>query len=101
MVLACIGEQFQDECYTNDEVTGISVSVRERNWVWNRLAYPIACCYITKTKYLETREREDLVQIWNSNSQHADKATIIQKVKKLVPHVQFLAVFYKGISYTV
>jgi len=69
LVLACIGEQFQDECYTNDEVTGISVSVRER---------------------------EDLVQIWNSNSQHADKATIIQKVKKLVPHVQFLAVFYKA-----
>ena len=47
-------------------------------------------------RYFKTHKREDLVQIWNSNSQHADKATIIQKVKKLVPHVQFLAVFYKG-----
>jgi len=69
LVLACIGEQFEEECFATDEVTGISVSVRER---------------------------EDLIQIWNGDSQHADKATIIQKVKKLVPHVQFLAVFYKA-----
>jgi len=45
---------------------------------------------------VSVREREDLIQIWNVDSQHADKATIIQKVKKLVPHVQFLAVFYKA-----
>ena len=51
---------------------------------------------IEAVRYFKTHKREDLVQIWNSNSQHADKATIIQKVKKLVPHVQFLAVFYKG-----
>ena len=52
--------------------------------------------FIPWVGYFKTHKREDLVQIWNSNSQHADKATIIQKVKKLVPHVQFLAVFYKG-----
>lgn len=98
LVLACIGEQFQDECYTNDEVTGISVSVRERK---RFLKYFLVIQIFLELKfgawrYFKTDKREDLVQIWNSNSQHADKATIIQKVKKLVPHVQFLAVFYKG-----
>ena len=57
---------------------------------------PRADFFIPWLGYFKTHKREDLVQIWNSNSQHADKATIIQKVKKLVPHVQFLAVFYKG-----
>ena len=47
-------------------------------------------------QFLNELKREDLIQIWNADSQQADKATIIQKVKKLVPHVQFLAVFYKG-----
>ena len=101
MVLACIGEQFQDECYTNDEVTGISVSVRERNRFRNLFREPLLLIkfislVLIAVRYFKTDKREDLVQIWNSNSQHADKATIIQKVKKLVPHVQFLAVFYKG-----
>ena len=45
---------------------------------------------------MEQNKSQDLIQIWNANSQHAEKATVIQKVKKLVPHVQFLAVFYKG-----
>ena len=107
LVLACIGEQFQDECYTNDEVTGISVSVRERkrflkyfqgstDLSQSGMPWHSAFSGIEAVRYFKTHKREDLVQIWNSNSQHADKATIIQKVKKLVPHVQFLAVFYKG-----
>jgi len=69
LVLACIGEQFEEDCVADDEITGISVSVRES---------------------------QDLIQIWNANSAHADKATVINKVKQLVPHVQFLAVFYKA-----
>ena len=70
LVLACIGEQFSSECSENDEITGISVSIRER---------------------------EDLIQIWNSNSIEADRATVIEKIKnELLPEVQFSAVFYKG-----
>ena len=70
LVLACIGEQFSSQCSDNDEVTGISVSIRER---------------------------EDLIQIWNSNSIEADRATVIEKIKnELLPEVQFSAVFYKG-----
>ena len=55
LVLACIGEQFSSQCSDNDEVTGISVSIRER---------------------------EDLIQIWNSNSIEADRATVIEKIKE-------------------
>ena len=70
LVLACIGEQFSSQCSENDEITGISVSIRER---------------------------EDLIQIWNSNSIEADRATVIEKIKnELLPEVQFSAVFYKG-----
>ena len=69
-MLACIGEQFSSQCSENDEITGISVSIRER---------------------------EDLIQIWNSNSIEADRATVIEKIKnELLPEVQFSAVFYKG-----
>ena len=68
-MLACIGEQFEEHCASGDEITGISVSVRER---------------------------EDLIQVWNGNSQLAQEATVINKIKKLVPHVQFITHFYKG-----
>lgn len=70
LVLACIGEQFSSQCSETDEITGISVSIRER---------------------------EDLIQIWNSNSIEADRATVIEKIKnELLPEVQFSAVFYKA-----
>ena len=70
LVLACIGEQFSSQCSEIDEITGISVSIRER---------------------------EDLIQIWNSNSSEADRATVVEKIKnQLLPEVQFSAVFYKG-----
>jgi hypothetical protein len=69
LVLACIGEQFEEHTSDGDEVTGISVSVRER---------------------------EDLIQVWNGNSGLANEATVINKIKKLVPHVQFITHFYKA-----
>lgn len=52
-----------------DEVSGLSVSIRDR---------------------------EDIVQIWNTDSELAEQSTITQKVMELLPHVKFSANFYKG-----
>lgn len=71
LVLACIGEQFVDATAAEDDVTGISVSVRER---------------------------EDVIQVWNANSTKSNDASVIPKIKSLVPHVQFITHFYKGQS---
>ncbi|XP_076034392.1 eukaryotic translation initiation factor 4E type 3-like isoform X2 [Oratosquilla oratoria] len=68
LLLAAIGEQFDGFLAPGDEVCGISVSVRER---------------------------DDLLQIWNSDCSLAHKATIMKKVHNLVPDVLFVAEFYK------
>ena len=52
-----------------DEVSGLSVSIRER---------------------------DDLIQIWNKNSRLSDQSKIVQYVKKLISGVQFYTVFYTG-----
>ena len=42
------------------------------------------------------RDRDDVIQIWNVEAGLANDATVIAKVKELVPNVVFYAVFYKG-----
>lgn len=42
------------------------------------------------------RERDDIVQLWNTDARLAEQSTIVEKVKQLVPNVTFSAIFYKG-----
>ncbi|KOC63210.1 Eukaryotic translation initiation factor 4E type 3 [Habropoda laboriosa] len=67
MVLAAIGEQFAECVADDDDVCGISVSIRER---------------------------DDLVEIWNINAALASKAKLLDKVHSLLPNVNFIE-FYK------
>lgn len=68
-VLAAIGEQFSESVAEGDDVCGVTVSIRDK---------------------------EDLIQIWNINAALASKATVLQKIRSLLPDVSFLTEFYKA-----
>jgi len=68
MLMAAIGEQLNEYVAENDEVCGVSVS---------------------------TREREDVVLVWNANAKAASQAKVFDCVRLLLPDTNFLSTFYK------
>ncbi|KAG7189631.1 hypothetical protein KM043_017311 [Ampulex compressa] len=68
IVLAAIGEQFAESVAVGDDICGLTVSIKDR---------------------------EDLIQIWNTNAALALKANVLQKVHSLLPSVTFITEFYK------
>ena len=70
--MAAIGEQFSDVCVMKDDVYGLSIS---------------------------PREKDDLIQIWNIQSEAAEQAKVLDKVHELLPDVKFPAEFYKRETY--
>jgi hypothetical protein len=68
LLMAAVGEQLNEYVSANDEVCGVSVSVRER---------------------------EDIILIWNTNAAEAQNARIFDCVRLLMPDTPFAAQFYK------
>ena len=72
LLLAAIGEQFLDSVGEDDEICGLSVS---------------------------PRERDDLIQIWNTRAETVSRDEkedkVLRKIHELLPEVKFLAEFYK------
>jgi len=69
ILLACIGEQFQLNLNQDDEVLGVSVNIRKN---------------------------DDLIQVWNKSSSNVDNSQIVNKIKSLLPGVEFETNFYKA-----
>ena len=74
LLLAAIGEQFIDDVCKGDDICGLSVS---------------------------PREKDDLLQIWNIQSEAVEESKVLEKVHKLLPDVRFNAEFYKRKKYSI
>ncbi|UYV84954.1 hypothetical protein LAZ67_X004090 [Cordylochernes scorpioides] len=70
LLMAAIDEQFSDCLAPGDEISGVTINIKER---------------------------EDLVQLWNKNANLANKGKVIEKVKELIPGITFIKCFYKGL----
>ncbi|KAG0005862.1 Eukaryotic translation initiation factor 4E type 3 [Entomortierella chlamydospora] len=69
LLMALIGEQFEDTIAKGDQIFGLSVSAR-----WN----------------------SDIFQIWNMDSSLKENATVMDKVAEILKGVQIQAPFYKA-----
>ncbi|KAG0346268.1 hypothetical protein BG004_002021, partial [Podila humilis] len=69
LLMALIGEQFEDSIDKADEILGLSVSSR-----WN----------------------SDIFQIWNVNSSLKDNSSVMEKVAEILKNVEITSPFYKA-----
>jgi translation initiation factor 4E len=68
LLMAAIGEQLNEFVHEKDEICGISMS---------------------------TREKEDVVLIWNTNAKLAKESRILECLRLILPDTTFLSTFYK------
>ena len=45
---------------------------------------------------ISVRDRDDIIQVWNTRSDLAEESAVPEKIQSIVPHVKFSTVFYKG-----
>lgn len=70
LLLAAIGEQFNQNVTKDDSIIGISVSIRDR---------------------------DDQFQVWNFKQEEAEQSTVTEKIlQELCPKIKFNAHFYKA-----
>jgi len=68
LVLAAIGDQFQQYLQTNDEVNGVTVSIRLS---------------------------DDIVQVWNRDASEEAQGKLLKRIKQVVPNLRSIASYYK------
>jgi len=68
LLMAAIGEQLNEFVHEKDEICGVSIS---------------------------TREKEDVVLIWNTNAELAKESKILECLRLILPDTTFLSTFYK------
>ncbi|XP_046400976.1 eukaryotic translation initiation factor 4E type 3-like [Ischnura elegans] len=78
LLLAAIGEQLSDLVHPDDEICGVTVSIRDR------------------PSSRGGGMGEDLVQVWNTRADLADKANMLEAIQRLLPDVHFSTKFYKA-----
>ena len=68
MVLAVIGEQFEPAIASGDEISGLTVSIRQY---------------------------DDIIRLWNTCA-NAKTPNLLMRIKELLPGVELRNPFYKG-----
>jgi len=68
LVLAAIGDQFQQYLQDNDEVNGVTVSIRLS---------------------------DDIVQVWNRDASEEAQQKLLKRIKQVVPNLRSIASYYK------
>lgn len=94
LLLATIGEQFADHCASGEPRLIVRACVCVCVHV-HHLLWPCLPDDEVVGVSVSVREREDVVQIWNRDASLVSEANVLGKVYQLLPCISFKAVFYK------